>query len=78
MFEKPAAFARALAKEPPFRLLARQAVKRLPFGIATKALWDVVARPHYLVGLIRGASEARADGIRQMTAPDLLDDLFEE
>lgn len=61
-------FASALAKEPPFRLIARQFVKRLPVDLLTKERWDVVARPHYLSGLLRGAIQARADGVAEFCA----------
>lgn len=61
-------FVSRLMQEPPFRLITRQFVKWLPVDLFTKAQWDVTARPHYLVGLLRGAIEARAAGITEFCA----------
>lgn len=68
MMNKLSSFASKLVQEPPFRLVARQFVKWLPVDLLTKAQWDVVARPHYLIGLLRGATEARAAGITEFCA----------
>lgn len=68
MINKLLLFFSRLAQEPPFRLVARQFVKRLPVDLLTKAKWDVVARPHYLNGLLRGAIEARAAGVAEFCA----------
>ena len=57
-----------LAKEPPFRLASRYVVKYLPFDVVTKACWDVVPRPGYLVGLIQATKEAMKDKIDAMCA----------
>ncbi|MCI0621671.1 MAG: hypothetical protein L0387_08385 [Acidobacteria bacterium] len=52
-----------LAMEPPFRLFARAAIKRFPCSIRTKAKWDAVDRPQYLVGVIAAADEAIREGV---------------
>jgi hypothetical protein len=44
------AFLVRLAEEPPFRLISKIAIKRLPVSIRTKARWDVATRPQYLAG----------------------------
>lgn len=55
-------------KEPPFRLLGQKWVKYLSASPRTKADWDAVERPHYLVGLLKGADQARAEGIERIAA----------
>ena len=60
-------FINRLLKEPPFRLFSRIAVKYLPFSLRTKALWDVVARPQYLIGILRAADQAKADGVTEIS-----------
>lgn len=59
-------FLKNLLKEPPFRLFSRIAVKYLPFSLRTKADWDVVDRPHYLVGILRAADQAKAQGVDEI------------
>ena len=59
---------RRFAMEPPFRVLAREACMRLPVSLRTKALWDAVARPHYLHGLLSAADEARREGVSHITS----------
>ena len=59
-------FLKTLLKEPPFRLLSRIAVKYLPFSLRTKADWDVVDRPHYLVGMLRAADQAKSLGVDEI------------
>ena len=54
------------AMEPPFRLLARTAVKYLSSSVRTQALWDVSERPQYLVGILRAADEAKDAGIAEI------------
>jgi hypothetical protein len=52
-----------LAKEPPFRFVVRSALKWVPASIQTWALWGKSRRPHYLVGVLFGAEQAKIDGI---------------
>jgi hypothetical protein len=56
-----------IAKEPPFRLLARTIVRHLPFSVQTKALWDAVARPNYLMGVLYAANQAKEEGIPEIS-----------
>jgi len=63
MFGRLNSLATTLLKEPPFRIVTQLAVKFLPVSILTKANWDVVAKPQYLVGLIHAAHEARNQGV---------------
>lgn len=56
-----------IAKEPPFRLLARAIVRHLPFSVQTKALWDAVARPNYLVGVLYAANQAKEEGVPEIS-----------
>jgi len=48
--------------EPPLRLLTKAAVKALPVSVHTKALWDAVNRPQYLVGVLYAADQAKREG----------------
>lgn len=59
---------RRIAKEPPFRLLARAFVKAVPVSLRVKADWDAVLRPHYLVGLLTAAEEALSEGVNSICA----------
>lgn len=61
-------FLRAIVKEAPFRLGSRLCVKYLPFNIETKAKWDVVPRPQYLMGLVHAARQAKASKVDAMCA----------
>src|SRR5437667_2350927 len=56
-----------LAKEPPFRLFVRQAVRLLNTSAQTKADWDAVERPHCLVGMLEGAKEAVRESIHEIS-----------
>lgn len=60
-------FTQQLLKEPPFRIFAKAAVKRLPVSIHTKARWDVSPRPHYLAGVLAAAQEAILEGIKEIS-----------
>jgi hypothetical protein len=62
------AFIGRLAMEPPFRLLTRMMVKYGGSSLRAKAMWDAVARPNYLVGLLAGADQARREGISKICA----------
>jgi len=49
----------AVAKEPPFRRLAKPLIRALPFSPAVKSLWDAVDRPQYLFGVLHAAAHAK-------------------
>jgi hypothetical protein len=51
-----------LAKESPFRLFVRAALKRLPVSASTRALWDISDRPAYLAGVHYAARRALREG----------------
>lgn len=38
----------------------------LPVSVETRALWEISARPHYLVGVLAGAKEAKRHGVKEM------------
>ena len=59
VLSKLAVFSRVLCAEPPFRLVSRAVVKRLPFSMRTKCTWDAVERPHYLLGVLRAVDQAK-------------------
>ena len=40
-----------VAKEPPFRLLAKQVLSVAPVSVRVKSEWDAVSRPNYLAGV---------------------------
>jgi hypothetical protein len=52
-----------LLEEPPFRLITRTVIKRLPVGLRTYEHWDAVDRPQYLCGMLAAADLARECGI---------------
>lgn len=56
-----------LSEEPPFRLATRAVIKRAPTSVRTKARWDAVARPQYLVGVLGGADQARREGVSKIS-----------
>lgn len=60
-------FAERFAQEPPIRLFSRMAVKYLANSIRLKADWDAVARPHYLVGMLGAADQAKSEGINEIS-----------
>src|SRR5262245_46888159 len=59
---------RALAKEPPIRLLVRSLLRRMPVSVAKRARWDISDRPAYLLGLMFAAGQAQLEGIRACPA----------
>lgn len=71
MWRRIRGFAGRLCAEPPIRMLARPLVRVLPFSQRTKAAWDATERPHYLVGVLRAADEARAEGVTAMSVVEL-------
>jgi len=56
-----------LAMEPPFRIVARALLKRLPVSIETRALWELSARPAYLLGVLTAAKAARSQGVDEIS-----------
>lgn len=56
-----------IAKEPPFRLLAGAIVRILPVSLKTKAEWDAVTRPNYLMGVLYAASQAKEEAIEDIS-----------
>jgi hypothetical protein len=48
--------------EPPFRLIVRALLRALPAPPWVKARWDACSRPHYLIGLLHAAQQARREG----------------
>jgi hypothetical protein len=55
-----------LSAEPPFRLVTRALVKRFASSIHAKAWWDAVDRPHYLMGVLRAADQAKRQDIPEI------------
>jgi hypothetical protein len=55
-----------LSQEPPFRLFSRLAVKYFGSSIRSKANWDAVSRPHYLVGTLQAADQALRQRVKQI------------
>jgi hypothetical protein len=64
---KLSSFLRRLAEEPPFRLVARPLIKRLPVSIRTKARWDAASRPQYLAGVLGAVDEALQEDKREIS-----------
>src|SRR5260370_1966092 len=63
----PLSLLRRLAIEQPFRMLAKQILALLPCSIDGRALWDLSARPQYLVGVLFAAQEALRQGIPEIS-----------
>lgn len=63
LVQKTLNLAGRLIEEPPFRLFTKAIIKRLPVSLQTKSRWDVVSRPHYLLGVLAAAEEARREGV---------------
>jgi hypothetical protein len=59
-----------LAKEPPFRLFARKVVKYFFSDVRQQALWDASDRPHYLMGVLRAADQARESGVPEISVAE--------
>src|SRR5690349_16952103 len=57
-----------VAKEPPFRLLTKALLKALPSSVQSRADWDAVVYPHYLVGVLEGARQAIKEGVTEICA----------
>jgi hypothetical protein len=55
------------AKEPPFRLLAKQILRSLPTSFRLKSEWDAVSRPSYLTGVLAAADQAGREGVSQIS-----------
>jgi hypothetical protein len=55
------------AKEPPFRLLAKQILRIWPASIRLKAEWDAINRPNYLAGVLAGADQAGRENISEIS-----------
>jgi hypothetical protein len=60
-------FVNRILQEPPFRLLTKAIVRNLPVDIRTRAHWDAVARPHYLVGVLAAADQAKGQAIEHIS-----------
>lgn len=56
-----------LGAEPPLRILVRAALARLPVSAETRALWDVSARPQYLLGVLTAAKQARRQRVSEIS-----------
>jgi hypothetical protein len=56
-----------LAVEPPFRLFTKHILALLPCSLATRAKWDLSARPQYLVATLFAAHQARAERIPEIS-----------
>jgi len=61
--KSPISFLRRLAVEQPFRLFVKHILALLPCSVDTRALWDLSARPNYLMGVLFAAREALFMGI---------------
>ena len=60
-------YEKAIQRVLPGRII-RQFVKLLPFDLELKVRWDCIARPHYAFGLYHAAVQARALGVREISA----------
>jgi hypothetical protein len=58
----------SICAEPPFRMIAKAALKLAGARASVRARWDIGPRPQYLVGLVTAAEEARRQGISSFSA----------
>lgn len=65
-FQRIWGFISRLAAEPPFRIFTRILIKYLPTSVRTKLQWDAVERPHYLMGVLQAADQARREGVSEI------------
>jgi hypothetical protein len=63
----PPGWLKRLAMEPPIRLFVRAVLKRLPLPASTRALWDISARPPYLVGVLHAARRALREHVGEIS-----------
>lgn len=70
MSDKPTGFLMRFVQEPPLRLLAKAWVKRFVTDVRTVALWDAAERPHYLLGVLRAADQARESGVKEISVAE--------
>lgn len=56
-----------LAMEPPFRIVARALLKRLPVSIETRDRWELSDRPAYLMGVHAAARQAEKQGVQAIS-----------
>ncbi len=55
-----------LAKEPPFRRLIQACLFVVPTSVETKSLWELGARPNYLVGVLAATQQPRREDCSKM------------
>src|ERR1035438_8618152 len=56
------------AAEPPFRQVAKKALKLMRAGPTTRSRWDISARPQYLLGLVTASEQAKRQGVSEISA----------
>lgn len=56
-----------IAREPPFRLLSKFLVHRLPFNVRQKSFWDFGPRPEYLYGILYAAEQAKRESAKSVS-----------
>jgi hypothetical protein len=57
-----------IAREPPIRLLVQWILRGLPVSAATRARWELVPRPHYMMGLVAAARRAQKEKVPEIAA----------
>ena len=57
-----------LAREQPFRILARAILKRMKTSVETRATWELSKRPAYMLGLVEAAKQAKRQGVGKISA----------
>lgn len=67
MVSKLKNLAQRLAEEPPFRIVTKALIGRLPVSVRTKSRWDVASRPQYLTGVLAAADEALREGVAEIS-----------
>jgi len=56
-----------LFSEPPFRILARAALRMMKPSVSTRALWEISERPVYLLGVLAAAQQAIRQDVKEIS-----------
>lgn len=60
-------FIQCLAKEPPFRIVARAILKKLKVSVKTKDIWALSKYPQYMTGLVEASNQAIKQGHKEIS-----------
>ena len=61
------AWGQKLAETPPFSLVVQQALRHISTTAMTRVRWNIADRANYLLGVCKAASQASAEGIKEIS-----------